>query len=115
MPSPSSHAPVMSYEIHMFSAVAQSATVADVPAGEHHPMLIFLRQNPDCGHDLAAAAEVARGLGWVEVDITRAGTLPGDAGESMDEVVLAAYRSAVENGAGLRVFPTVVKPAPRKA
>ena len=115
MRSPSLPDPAMSYEIHMFSAVAQAATVADVPAGEYHPMLIFLRQTPDRSHDLAAAAEVARGLGWVDVDITRAGTLPGDAGESMDEPVLIAYRSAVENGAGLRVFPAVVKPAPRKA
>ncbi len=105
----------MSHEIHMFSAVAESASVEDVPAGEHHPMLIFLRQSPGREHDLAAAAAAAQSQGWVEVDITRAGTLPQDAGDAMDAPVLEAYRRAVDTGAGLKVFAAVVKPAPRKA
>lgn len=109
------HESTMSHEIHMFSAVAESATVRDVPAGEHRPMLIFLRQPPGTHHDMASAAAAAQSLGWVEVDITRAGTLPPDAGESMDDAVLAAYRLAVETGVGLNIFAAAVKPAPRKA
>lgn len=99
----------------MFSAVAEAANVTSIGAGERRPMLIFLRQPAGSAHDLAAAAAAARAAGWVEVDITRAGTLPPGASESMDEAVLAAYRSSVESGTGLRIFDAVVKPASRKA
>ena len=105
----------MSHEIHMFSAVAQAASVQGIAPGECRPMLIFLRQQVGDVHDLAAAAAAARVEGWMEVDITRAGTLPPDASEAMDEAVLSAYRRAVESGVGLRVFDAVVRPAPRKA
>lgn len=102
------------HEIHMFSAVAQAADDGAYAAGERHPMLIFVRQPADCEHDLAAAAAAASREGWIEIDITRAGTLPPDAGESMEEPVLGAYRRAIEDGAGLTVFDAVVRPAPRK-
>jgi hypothetical protein len=104
----------MNHEIHMFSAVAVATATSGFPEGEHHPMLIFVRQPPDTGHDLAAAASVATQAGWIEVDITRAGTLPPDAPESMGEAVCGAYSSAVETGAGMTVFAAVVRAAPRK-
>ena len=105
----------MSHEIHMFSAVAEAGAGCGFPPGERHPMLIFVRQSPGSEHDLSAAAAAATHAGWHEIDITRAGTLPPDAADAMDPTVLAAYRRAVEGGAGLTVFEAVVKAAPRKA
>lgn len=103
-------------EIHMFSAVARATdAAAGRRAGDHHPLLIFLRQAPDEAHDLAAAAQAAEALGWDEVDITRAGTLPPDAADSMQDPVLGAYRAAVASGTGVVVFDATVRPAPRKA
>lgn len=101
-------------EIHMFSAVAEAGAGCGYPPGERHPMLIFVRQRPGSPHDLAAAAAAAKAAGWREVDITRAGTLPPDAGDAMDPVVKAAHERAVHAGAGLTVFEAVVRPAPRK-
>lgn len=116
---PPSEAPVAEmpdhHEIHMFSAVAEATADAPYAAGECHPMLIFVRQVAGSEHDLAAAAAAAAQQGWIEIDITRAGTLPPDAGESMEEPLLGAYRDAVENGRGLTVFEATVRPAPRKA
>lgn len=103
-----------SHEIHMFSAVAEAGAGCGFPHGERHPMLIFVRQPRGTAHALAAAAAAASAAGWREVDITRAGTLPPDAGDTMDPVVKAAYDRALDSGAGLTVFDAVVKPAPRK-
>ena len=102
------------YEIHMFSAVAEAGAGCGFPHGERHPMLIFVRQAPGTPHAMATAAATATDAGWREVDITRAGTLPPDASDSMDPIVQAAYARAVDGGAGLTVFDAVVKPAPRK-
>ncbi|MGQ0700692.1 MAG: hypothetical protein ACT4PZ_20930 [Panacagrimonas sp.] len=104
----------MSFEIHMYSAVARLETAEPYAVGQRHPMLMFVRQPEDSEHDLAAAAAIATKAGWVEVDITKAGTLPPDAGASMDGPIRAAYVSAVERGEGLMVFETAVRPAPRK-
>lgn len=105
----------MSFEIHMYSAVALATAATVQRAGQHHPLLIFLRQSPNSEHDLARAAGAASAQGWDEVDITRAGTLPADAGEAMEEPVRGAYVRAIEIGEGVLAFPAVVKPAPRKA
>lgn len=104
----------MSFEIHMYSAVARAETAASFETGQQHPMLIFLRQAEHAQHDLAAAAAVATEAGWTGVDITRAGTLPPGAGAQMDGPILAAYTTAVEHGEGLMVFDAAVKVAPRK-
>lgn len=104
----------MEYEIHMFSAVAVATSATRFPPGERHPLLVFLRQAVGAGHDLRGAADAAQGAGWLDIDITRAGTLPEDAATSMEENVRAAYHAAVEAGAGLLAFDAVVRPAPRK-
>lgn len=104
----------MSFEIHMYSAVARAFEVERVAQGQHHPMLIFLRQPAHAEHDLGGAAAVAEKAGWTEVDITKAGTLPPDAGEQMEGPIRLAYAAAVEAGEGLMVFETPVKAAPRK-
>lgn len=103
-------------EIHMFSAVARATqAVAGRTPGQHHPLLIFVRQAADTEHDLAAAAAVAESQGWDGVDITRAGTLPPDAEAQMQEPLLGVYRAALQDGRGLIAFEAVVRPAPRKA
>jgi hypothetical protein len=104
------------FDIHMFSAVARAtaSTVGRTP-GQHHPLLIFVRQRAQSDHDLAAAAATAQAQGWDEVDITRAGTLPADAETQMQEPVLSAYRAAKREGSAMVAFEAVVKPAPRKA
>ncbi len=102
------------HEIHMFSAVAEAGADCAYPNGERHPLLIFVRQAPGHAHDMGAAAAAATREGWIEVDITRAGTLPFDASDSMEPRVLEAYRRAVRNVTGMVVFEAVVKPAPRK-
>lgn len=104
----------MSFEIHMYSAVARAFEVERVAQGQHHPMLIFLRQAEDEDHDLGRAAVVAEKRGWTEVDITKAGTLPPDAAAQMEGPILLAYTAAVERGEGLMVYETPVKVAPRK-
>lgn len=96
----------MSFEIHMYSAVAKAAT------GQRYPMLVFLRQVAHSEHDLAAAAAAAQNIGWTDVDVTKAGTLPPDASEQMDAPIRAAYAAAVERGVGLMVFETAVQAAP---
>ena len=104
----------MSFEIHMYSAVAQATDHSGFPAGELHPLLIFLRQASGSDHDTPAAAAAAAKAGWTRVDVTKAGTLPEDAGATMADPVRAAYVSAVEGGAGVMAFDAVVKPAARK-
>lgn len=104
----------MSFEIHMYSAVARAVAVASRAPGQHGPMLIFVRQAAGTAHDLAAAAAVATREGWEEVDITKAGVLPDDAGATMDGPIRAAYLAAVDSGSGLMVFDVTVRPAPRK-
>lgn len=104
----------MNAEIHMYSAVGKVGTVPGCAAGDHHPLLIFLRQNVASEHDLGAAAAAATQRGWNDVDITRAGTLPADAGASMGGAIRDAYEAAVETGEGLMVFAATVQPAPRK-
>lgn len=104
----------MSFEIHMYSAVARAVTAESFKSGLHHPMLIFLRQAANAQHDLAAAAAIAASAGWTEVDITKAGTLPPDAGAQMEGAIREAYAAAVECGEGLMVFDAAVKAAPRK-
>ncbi len=98
----------MSFEIHMYSAVARAFEVERVAQGQHHPMLIFLRQSANEEHDLGRAAAVAERLGWTEVDITRAGTLPPEAGAQMEGPVRLAYSAAVEHGEGLMMYETPV-------
>ena len=104
----------MSFEIQMYSAVAQATERSGFAAGELHPLLIFLRQPPGANHDTPAAAAAASKAGWTRIDVTKAGTLPEDAGASMADPVRAAYVSAVEGGAGVMAFDAVVKPAARK-
>lgn len=104
----------MSFEIHMYSAVARAFEVERVAQGQHHPMLIFLRHAEHEDHDLGRAAAVAEKLGWTEVDITKAGTLPTEAGAQMEGPIRLAYTAAVEHGEGLMVYQTPVKVAPRK-
>jgi hypothetical protein len=104
----------MNHEIHMYSAVALATATSGYPEGQRHPLLIFLRQEAHSEHDLLRAESAAVGLGWDEVDITRAGTLPPDAGATMNEPVHSAYVAAVEGGQGVLAFPDVVKAAPRK-
>jgi hypothetical protein len=104
----------MSFEIHMYSAVAQAAERSGFPAGELHPLLIFLKQAPGTAHDTPAAAFAASKAGWTRVDVTKAGTLPEDAGATMQDPVRAAYVSAVEGGVGVMAFDAVVKAAARK-
>ena len=98
----------------MYSAVALATATSGYPEGERHPLLIFLRQEARSEHDMLRAESAAVGLGWDEVDITRAGTLPVDAGATMQEPVRGAYVAAVEGGQGVLAFPDVVKPAPNK-
>lgn len=104
----------MSFEIHMYSAVAQAKTADGYTEGQRHPMLVFLRHPQDTDHDLGRAAAAAQRLGWIEVDITKAGTLPPDAADSMDGPIRAAHDAAVETGEGVLVFDAPVRPAPRK-
>lgn len=104
----------MSFEIHMYSAVAKAVAVANRAPGQHGPMLIFVRQSQGSTHDLAAAAAVATREGWSEVDITKAGVLPADAGEAMDGAIRQAYEAAVQDGTGLMAYEVAVRPAPRK-
>lgn len=105
----------MNFEVHMYSAVALATATSGYPEGERHPLLIFLRQESGSEHDVLRAESAAVGLGWDEVDITRAGTLPSDAGATMEDPVRGAYVAAVECGQGVLAFPDIVQPAPRKA
>lgn len=105
----------MKDEVHMYSAVALATATSGYPEGERHPLLIFLRQAARSEHDLLRAESAAVGLGWNEVDITRAGTLPDDAGATMQEPLRSAYRAAINDGQGVLAFPDVVREAPRKA
>lgn len=104
----------MSFEIHMYSAVAVATDRTGFATGERHPLLVFLRQAVASEHDTAGAVKAASQAGWIGVDITKAGTLPDDAGATMADPVRSAYVSAVEGGAGVLAFDAIVKPAPRQ-
>lgn len=101
----------MSSEIHLYMAVARSGTAVPYPAGERHPVLVFLRQAEHSEHDFPAAETVAVEAGWSDVDFTRAGTLPADAEPTMEAVFRSHYRAALSDGASLLVYDTVVRPA----
>lgn len=105
----------MSFEIHMYMAVARAETTEKYPAGERHPVLVFLRQREHAEHDFSAAESVASEAGWAEVDFTKAGILPAEAEETMEEVFRSHYRAALNVGKSLLVYETVVRPAPRMA
>jgi hypothetical protein len=102
------------YEIHMYAAVAKMAQDGRYPAGEQHPLLIFLRQQPESEHDFDTAADVAHRNGWNDVDFTKAGTLPEDAGENHVEPFHGCYLAAVQQGESILVYDTPVKEAPPK-
>jgi hypothetical protein len=104
----------MDFEIHLYMAVARSVTAHAYLPDEHHPMLVFLRQPPGSAHDFDAAEQVILRGGWSEVDFTKAGILPPDAGERKDEPYASCYAAAVEDGDSLMVYDTVVQPAPKK-
>ena len=99
-------------QIHLYAAVACAHTVPDRRAGDRHPLLVFLRQPLGAAHDLAAAAAVARAAGWTEVDITRAGILPPDAGAQAQGPYVEPYGTAWRDGAAMLVYDAVVAPAP---
>jgi hypothetical protein len=99
-------------QIHLYAAVACARAVPDRRAGDRHPLLVFLRQPPGAAHDLAAAAAVAQAAGWTEVDITRAGILPPDAGEQAQGPYVEPYGAAWRDGAAMLVYDAVVAPAP---
>lgn len=101
----------MSFEIHMYMAVALATEACGALCGERHPMLVFLRQTA-AEHDLTGAEAVVLEAGWSEVDITRAGTLPVDAPEQMDALFRSHYETALRDGWSLLVYDTVVQPAP---
>lgn len=103
----------MSSEIHLYMAVARSATAEPYPAGERHPVLVFLRQAEHSEHDFPAAETVAVKAGWSDVDFTKAGILPAEAEATMDERFRSHYRAALNDGDSLLVYDTVVRPAPR--
>ncbi len=103
----------MEFEIHLYMAVARAAHAPPYRSGDRHPVLVFLRHPIGSAHDLSAAESVALEAGWTEVDFTKAGTLPSDAQAEMEEPFASRYRSAMQNGAALLVYDTVVKPAPR--
>lgn len=105
----------MDYQIHMYLAVAQAETAVRHPAGELHPLLVFLRQPLGSGHDFDAAEAVAVKAGWTSLDFTKAGILPEDAGEQGEDTFRACYASAVTEGQALLVYDTVVRPAPPKS
>lgn len=102
------------YEIHMYAAVARMGADGRYPAGEQHPLLVFLKQAPDSEHDFDAAADVALRNGWVDADFTKAGTLPADAGENHVEPFHGCYMAAVRDGDAILVYDTPVKEAPPK-
>lgn len=100
------------HEIHMFLAVARCATEGRYPVGEHHPMLVFIRQEPATDHDFNAAELAALRGGWTEIDFTRAGTLPPEAAQQTDEPFASCYAEAVAKGYALMVYNTSVQPRP---
>ena len=102
------------YEIHMFAAVARMAADGRYPAGEQHPLLVFVRQAPGTDHDFDTAEDIANRNGWTDVDFTKAGTLPDDAGENHVEPFHGCYMDAVDKGEAILVYDTPVKPAPPK-
>lgn len=103
----------MEHEIHLYMAVAQAAHAPPYQSGNCHPLLVFLRHPVGAEHDLGAAAALAMDAGWIQVDITKAGTLPQDAQAEMEEPFASRYRAAMQDGAALLIYDTVVKPAPR--
>lgn len=105
----------MEFEIHMFLAIGKAAEASGFPSGELHPLLVFLRQGAGEEHDFDRAESAALAQGWTALDFTKAGTLPSDAGTTMDPAHLGCYQRAVEHGEGLWVYPSVVKPAPAKS
>ncbi|MGQ0622149.1 MAG: hypothetical protein ACT4QA_19920 [Panacagrimonas sp.] len=104
----------MEFEIHMYLAVGKAADGAAYPRDELHPMLIFLRQPTGSEHDLSVAESVALASGWTELDFTKAGTLPDDAQDQMEESFRACYRAAAEMGEAIMVYPAAVRPAKGK-
>lgn len=100
------------FEIHMFMAVARVARAGRFPVGEHHPMLVLLRQHAGSDHDFdAAELAVLRG-GWTEIDFTKAGTLPPEAAQQTDEPFASCYAEALRDGSSLMVYDTIVEPKP---
>lgn len=104
----------MSFEVHLYAAVAMAESAESHAAGQRHPMLVFLRQPVGTEHDLPAAAAVAESAGWVEVDFTKAGVLPAEAEPTMDEGFRTHYLAALDAGHSLLVYDSVVRPAPQK-
>lgn len=96
-------------------AVAQARHAPPYPAGECHPVLVFLRQLQDAEHDFDTAEALLQEAGWTEIDFTKAGILPADAYPQMDPAFGARYRQAMQDGVALLVYDTVVRPAPTAA
>jgi hypothetical protein len=101
-------------EIHMFMAIGRATEGTRYPPGERHPILIMTRQLAGTGHDWDAAGEIAEKAGWTELDFTKAGTLPADAGEQTQEPFHSCHVAAQRDGGSLLVYDTVVSPAPVK-
>jgi hypothetical protein len=103
----------MTDEVHLFMAVARAASTGRYPAGEHHPMLVFVRQRAGDDHDWAAAELVALRGGWTEIDFTKAGILPPEAADQPEEPFRSCYAEAVAQGSSIMVYETVVQPKPQ--
>jgi hypothetical protein len=99
------------HEVHMFSAVAKATPASGWPEGELHPLLVLVRQSRHEEHDFGRAESLVAGLGWVDIDITRAGTLPDDARQTMDARMRTCYDTALSDGGAVLVYANVVRPA----
>jgi hypothetical protein len=79
-------------------------------AGETHPVLIFVREQPGASPDIMkAAAELAK-RGWSDVKISEAALVAGDALDSVHPQARATYETAVNDGFEALVFSEPVTP-----
>ena len=67
-------------------------------------MHIYLRQAAGSEHNWDAAEAVAVNGGWAEVSLTKAGTLPTDAGERKEEPDRSCYHAALRDGDAILVY-----------
>ena len=98
----------MNFEIHMFLAIAKSASTY-YPADERHALHIYLRQPLKTEHNWAAAEAIAIKNGWAQIAFKKAGTLPPESKERTDAPFRSCYEAAVRDGDSILVYSDPIR------